>query len=242
MTRSIKAHIIPLLMLTVPTGLVMHQPDLGTALLLLGSGGALIFLAGISWKWVLGAMAAAAAAIPAAFMFVLHEYQRERILTFLDPDRDPLGASYHVTQSKIAIGNGGLTGQGFMQGSQAQLDFLPENHTDFIFSNIAEEFGLIGALFVLTLYVVAMGYAVGIARGARTVFGQMVAAGMATVLFLYVSINALMIMGLAPVVGVPMPLLSFGGTAMLTIMVGFGLVLNVQVHRDQPIGAKAIGF
>jgi rod shape determining protein RodA len=180
--------------------------------------------------------------VPLAFFFILHDYQRERVLTFLTPDRDPLGAGYHVTQSKIAIGNGGLFGQGFMQGSQAQLDFLPEKHTDFIFTNIAEEFGLIGALFVLSLYVVAMIYAIGIARNARTTFGKLVSAGMAATLFLYVVINALMIMGLAPVVGVPMPLLSFGGTAMLTIMVGFGLVMNVKVHRDQPIGAKALGY
>lgn len=241
-TSSIKGHLIPFAMLALPAALVMHQPDLGTALLIVGAALVIIFLAGLAWKWVAMGAALAVTMVPLAFFFVLHDYQRDRVLTFLTPDRDPLGAGYHVTQSKIAIGNGGFFGQGFMQGSQAQLDFLPEKHTDFIFTNIAEEFGLVGALFVLSLYLVAIIYAVGIARGARTTFGKLVAAGMAATLFLYVAINALMIMGLAPVVGVPMPLLSFGGTAMLTIMVGYGLVLNVQVHRDQPIGAKALGY
>ena len=241
-TTSIRGHIIPILMLALPAGLIMHQPDLGTALLVVGAAVVIIFLAGLAWKWVIAGGLAAATMVPLAFFFILHDYQRERVLTFLTPDRDPLGAGYHVTQSKIAIGNGGFFGQGFMQGSEAQLDFLPEKHTDFIFTNIAEEFGLIGALFVLSLYVVAIIYAIGIARNARTTFGKLVSAGMAATLFLYVVINALMIMGLAPVVGVPMPLLSFGGTAMLTIMVGYGLVLNVKVHRDQPIGAKALGY
>ena len=224
--------LVPLLMIVVPVALVMKQPDLGTALLLAGSGFGVMFLAGIRWRSIVAAAIVAAGGAVYAYEFKLHDYQRDRIATFLDPGADPLGAGYHVAQSKIAIGSAGVFGQGYQKGSQSQLDFLPEKHTDFIFTMITEEFGLVGALGVLAMFAGVLGVTMMIAMRARTVFGQLAVGGVAVTLALYVFINTAMVTGLVPVVGIPLPLLSFGGTAMLTIMVGMALVLCVHVHRD----------
>jgi rod shape determining protein RodA len=216
----------------------MKQPDLGTSLLLAGAGFGLMFLAGIRWRYiVIGALIAGAAGFW-AYEFKLQDYQRDRIATFLDPEADPLGAGYHVAQSKIAIGSAGVLGQGYQKGSQSQLDFLPEKHTDFIFTMITEEFGLAGAFAVLGLYAALLTMTMMVAVRARTMFGRIAAGGVAITLALYVFINTAMVIGLVPVVGIPLPLLSFGGTAMLTIMMGMALVLSVHVHRDYSPGSR----
>ncbi|MEJ0022009.1 MAG: rod shape-determining protein RodA [Alphaproteobacteria bacterium] len=235
---SALALVPPLLMIAVPTALVMKQPDLGTSLLLAGAGFGLMFLAGIRWRYiVIGALIAGAAGFW-AYEFKLQDYQRDRIATFLDPEADPLGAGYHVAQSKIAIGSAGVLGQGYQKGSQSQLDFLPEKHTDFIFTMITEEFGLAGAFGVLGLYAALLTMTMMVAVRARTMFGRIAAGGVAITLALYVFINTAMVIGLVPVVGIPLPLLSFGGTAMLTIMMGMALVLSVHVHRDYSPGSR----
>ena len=224
----------PLMMIAIPVALVVRQPDLGTAILLLAGGGALVFLAGINWWYIISGTAAAIAAIPIGWQF-LQDYQRNRVLTFLDPERDPLGAGYHILQSKIALGSGGVFGQGFLQGTQSHLNFLPEKQTDFIFTMLAEEFGLVGALGLLGLYVAVLGIGVATAIRCRSQFGRLMAMGVCVTLFLYVFINAAMVMGLVPVVGVPMPLVSYGGTSMMTIMFGFGLLMSVHIHRDTEV-------
>ena len=227
--------VVPVVLIAMPTLLVAHQPDLGTAVLLASSGGAVMVLAGLSLR-VVGALAALlAASIPPFVMFVLHDYQRSRILTFLNPEADPSGSGYHILQSKIALGSGGLLGKGYGLGSQSQLNFLPEKHTDFIFATLAEEFGFIGCISVLLLFAAAITIALRIASVSHSHFGRLGAAGVTATFALYVMINGAMVMGLAPVVGVPMPLLSYGGTVMLTVMVGFGLVQSVRVHRYSEI-------
>lgn len=223
----------PLLMIGAPVALVMKQPDLGTALMILFAGVGIMFLAGLRWRYIVPAAAAAIGGAVAAYFFVLHDYQRDRIDTFLNPAADPLGAGYHVSQSKIAIGSAGLFGKGYLQGSQSQGDFLPEKHTDFIFTMIGEEFGLLGAVAVLGLYFMLFGLTMAVAMRARTMFGRLAAAGIAVTLGLYVIINTSMVIGLMPVVGIPLPLISFGGTAMLTLMAGYALVLSIDLHRDQ---------
>lgn len=227
----------PLLLVAAPTALVLRQPDLGTALILIITGAALLFVAGVRvWKFVaLGAAGLLAA--PIAWN-MLHDYQRRRVLTFLDPENDPLGAGYHIIQSKIAFGSGGLVGRGFMQGTQGHLSFLPEMQTDFIFTMLAEEFGLIGGLGLLGLYTVMLIYGFAISLRARSHFGRLLGMGVTITFFLYVFINMAMVMGLIPVVGVPLPLISYGGTAMLTLLFGFGLLMGVWVHRDQTIGRR----
>ena len=227
--------VVPVALIGLPTLLVAHQPDLGTAVLLAATGLSVMVLAGLSLR-VVGALALSAlAAIPPMFMFVLHDYQRNRILTFLNPEADPSGTGYHIMQSKIALGSGGLLGKGFGLGSQSQLDFLPEKHTDFIFATLAEEFGFVGCVSVLALYLAAITIALRIASGSHSHFGRLGAAGVTATFALYVLINGAMVMGLAPVVGVPMAMLSFGGTVMLTVMIGFGLVQAVRVHRYSEI-------
>lgn len=228
-----------LVLIAAPVGLVMHQPDLGTATLIALAGFAVMFLAGLRWRYIVPAMVAAAVGAVAAYQFVLHDYQRDRINVFLGLESDPLGEGYHVLQSKIAIGAAGLFGQGWMQGSQSQLDFLPEKHTDFIFTMIVEEFGLIGGLFVLGLFGMLMGLAISVSMRARTIFGKLAAAGVAATLACYVLINTGMVMGLVPVVGIPLPLISYGGTAMVTLMAGFAIVLSIDLHRDQA-GARGL--
>ncbi|TNE39831.1 MAG: rod shape-determining protein RodA [Alphaproteobacteria bacterium] len=220
------------LMILLPVALIFRQPDLGTALLLLMGGAALLFLAGLSWRIVAVASVLGGVAAGFAWRFLLQDYQKQRVLTALNPDSDPLGAGYHIAQSKIAIGAGGLFGKGFGNGSQSQLNFLPEKHTDFIFTMLAEEWGLIGALTLLVLYLLILFRGLSIAMSSRHHFGRMVSMGVMFTFFLYVAINTAMVMGLIPVVGVPLPLVSYGGTVMMTIMIGMGLVMSVHIHRD----------
>ncbi|MBX7249150.1 MAG: rod shape-determining protein RodA [Caulobacteraceae bacterium] len=223
--------IIPLAMIGMPTLLVAHQPDLGTAMLLALTGLAVMFMAGLSWRIILTGLTAAAVAIPPFVMFVLHDYQRQRVLTFLEPEKDPSGSGYHIMQSLIAMGSGGLLGKGYGLGTQSQLNFLPEKQTDFIFATVAEEFGFIGCVTVLIVFGLIIATCLRIASLSHSHFGRLAAAGVTATFALYVLINGAMVMGLAPVVGVPMPLLSYGGTVMITVMIGFGLVQSVRVHR-----------
>jgi rod shape determining protein RodA len=223
--------LIPVVLIGMPVLLVAHQPDLGTAVLISATGLAIMVLAGLSLRVVGAGIVAAVCAIPPFVLFVLHDYQRKRILTFLDPESDPSGSGYHILQSKIALGSGGLMGRGFGLGSQSQLNFLPEKQTDFIFATLAEEFGFIGCFSMLFLYAAVIFMALRIASISHSHFGRLAAAGVTATFALYVLINGAMVMGLAPVVGVPMPLLSYGGTVMLTVMIGFGLVLAVRVQR-----------
>jgi len=227
--------VLPLILVAAPSALVLRQPDLGTALMLIMAAGAMFFAAGVRlWKFAAIGLTAVLA-LPIAWRF-MHGYQRQRVLTFLDPESDALGAGYHIIQSKIALGSGGLFGRGFMQGSQSHLNFLPEKQTDFIFTMLAEEFGLVGGLTLLGLYVLILIYGFAIAFSARNQFGQLVALGVTSTFFLYVFINIAMVMGLIPVVGVPLPLISYGGTAMMTLLFGFGLVMSVHVHREVTVG------
>jgi rod shape determining protein RodA len=215
-------------------GLVFIQPDLGTAMMLGMTGVALMFLAGLSWRiGFLGAIAGVAGIYGAYRFEILKPYQIERILTFLDPDRDPLGQGYHLLQSKMALGSAGFAGKGYMMGSQAQLKFLPEMQTDFIFTMFGEEFGYIGCFALIALYLAVIFTSVNIALRARTHFARLTAMGVVVAFSLYLVINTGMVMGLAPVVGVPLPLVSYGGTVMITIMAGFGLVMSAHMSRDQ---------
>ena len=223
--------VLPALMIGLPAALVLKQPDLGTAVTLLLGGAVLYFIAGVRLRYFALTAAVAAAALPGVWHF-LRDYQKNRIYTFLDPDSDPLGAGYHILQSKIALGSGGLFGKGFMQGSQSHLSFLPEKQTDFIFTTLAEEFGLVGGIGLLALYSMIIVYGFAMAFRSRNHFGRLLGLGIVTNFFLSVFINIAMVMGLIPVVGVPLPLISYGGTAMLAVMLGFGLLLNVGVHRD----------
>jgi rod shape determining protein RodA len=230
----------PLLMIGVPVVLALDQPDLGTAALFGIVGCGLLFLAGVSWLYFLGGIAAVIAVLPHVWE-KLHDYQKERILTFIDPERDPSGSGYHILQSKIAIGSGGFAGKGFMQGTQTQLNFLPEKHTDFIFTMFSEEMGFVGAAILLALYLIALGFITYMALRCRSTFPRLVAAGMGLCLFAYVFINVAMVTGLVPVVGVPLPLVSYGGTSMLTMMVGLGFVLNAHVNRIVLIRREELG-
>ncbi len=231
------AFIPPILMIAAPTALVLRQPDLGTAMMLAAGGVVLMFLAGVRiWIFVAGGLAALAS-IPVAWQF-LREYQKQRVLTFIDPETDPLGAGYHILQSKIALGSGGMFGKGFLLGTQSHLNFLPEKQTDFIFTMLAEEFGMIGGLGLLGLYALLLLYGIVIAMRSRSHFGRLLAMGVTVTFFLYVFINIAMVMGIVPVVGVPLPLISYGGTAMLTLMMGFGLLMCVFVHRDVAFGRR----
>jgi rod shape determining protein RodA len=221
----------PALMVLIPGALVLKQPDLGTAIMLLLTGAVLFFIAGVRLRVFSLIAAAVAAAVPAGWHF-LRDYQKNRIYTFLDPESDPLGAGYHILQSKIALGSGGVFGKGFLNGSQSHLSFLPEKQTDFIFTTLAEEFGFVGGLGLLALYTLIIVYGFMIALRCRNHFGRLLGLGIVTNFSLYVFINTAMVMGLIPVVGVPLPLISYGGTAMLAVMLGFGLLMNVGVHRE----------
>lgn len=227
--------LIPAAMIGAPVLLVAHQPDLGTAMLIAMTGIAIVVLAGLDWRVIGGGIAAALIAIPPFVIFVLHDYQRQRVMTFLDPESDPSGSGYHILQSMIALGSGGVLGKGYGLGSQSQLNFLPEKQTDFIFATLAEEFGFVGCVSVLVLYAAVIFMALRTAYISHSHFGRLAAAGLTATFTLYVLINGAMVMGLAPVVGVPMPLLSYGGTVMLTVMIGFGLVMSVRVHRYSEI-------
>lgn len=230
----------PLLMVFIPVGLVLLQPNLGTATLLVLGSGAIFFVAGVKlWKFVV-VSAAGLAALPIGWQF-LHDYQKRRVLTFLDPHADPLGAGYNILQSEIALGSGGLFGKGFGHGTQGQLLFLPEKHTDFIFVVLAEELGMMGALALLLLYVLVLVYGYAIGLSSRNQFGRLVALGVTTAFFLYLFVNVAMVSGLIPVVGIPLPLVSYGGTAMMTLLIGCGLLLSVSIHREIRIPRRGIG-
>lgn len=228
-------HIIPALLLVfVPVALILKQPDMGTALILLFVGSTMFFMAGVQiWKFILVGIAGIAA-FPIIWTH-MHDYQRDRLVTFLDPEKDPLGNGYNLLQSKIAIGSGGFSGKGFLNGSQSQLSFLPEKQTDFIFTMFTEEFGFIGGVTIIVLYAIAIGMGVLIATNSRSHFGRMLAIGIISVFFFHVFINIAMVMGLMPIVGVPLPLLSYGGTAMTTVLLGFALILNVHLNKGEKI-------
>ena len=228
-----------LLLILVPAGLVLMQPNLGTATILIVGGCGLIFLAGLSWKIIVPVIAIGLAIIPLGWEFALKDYQKERVQTFLDPDSDPLGAGYNITQSKIALGSGGVFGKGFGQGTQSRLNFLPEKQTDFIFTVLGEEFGLFGLMILMGLYLALLMQGVSIAMETRSQFGRLVAMGVCLNFLLYILINTSMSMGLIPVVGIPLPLVSYGGTALMTVLIGFGLMLSVQVHRGVDIPRNA---
>ncbi len=234
--------LIPLVMIAMPAFLVLKQPNLGTTIILVADGISLLFLAGLSWWWIAPAVGAIATAIPLAWRFFLHDYQKQRVMTFLNPESDALGAGWNITQAKIAIGSGGLSGKGYLQGSQSRLNFLPEKHSDFIVTNYAEEFGFVGSIALLLLFAVVIGYGVQIAMSARSQFGRLVAMGLTLNFFFYILINGAMVMGLIPVVGIPMPLLSYGGTAMLSVMFGFGILMSIHVHRQVEIPRHSGGI
>ncbi len=231
--------IIPLLIIMVPTYLVLQQPDLGTSLLLLMGGAVVIFMAGVHWAYFAAVFAMGIGLITAVFQSretgwqLLKDYQYRRIDTFLDPASDPLGAGYHITQSKIALGSGGWTGRGFMQGTQSRLNFLPEKHTDFIFTTLAEEFGFVGAFSLLLLYALLIIFCIFAAISNKDRFSSLMIMGIAGTFFLFFAVNMSMVMGMAPVVGVPLPLVSYGGSAMLVLMVAFGMVQSAHVHRPR---------
>jgi rod shape determining protein RodA len=233
---------IPLLMIALPAGLVAIQPNLGTTIILVADGISLLFLAGLSWWWIAPTMAVGAAAVPLAWRFVLHDYQKARVMTFLNPESDALGAGWNITQAKIAIGSGGVAGKGFLEGTQSRLNFLPEKQTDFIVTNYAEEFGFVGCIALFLLFAVVIGYGVQIAMSARSQFARLLAVGITLNFFFYIMINAAMVMGLIPVVGIPMPLISYGGTALISVLVGFGLLMSVHVHRQVEIPRHSAGI
>ncbi len=233
--ETIRGIIPPLLLVLFPAFLVLTQPDLGTAMMLLMTAGAMFFVVGVQlWKFgviILGAIVMA----PVAWHF-LREYQQNRVLTFLDPERDPLGAGYHIIQSKIALGSGGVFGKGFLKGTQSHLNFLPEKHTDFIFTMLSEEFGMVGAVFVILLNMLIIAYSFAFALRSTSYFGKLLAIGLATNFFLYVCINTAMVLGLLPVVGIPLPLISYGGTVILSVMASFGIILCVHINRNVNLG------
>ena len=222
--------IIAALLLIVPVALIMKQPDLGTALLISASGFFVLFLAGLSWKFLIGGAVAIGAAMP-IFWSMLHDYQRKRIEILIDPTQDPLGAGYHTIQATIALGSGGLTGKGWLNGTQAQLDFLPERTTDFIFAVFGEEFGLIGNLMLLTLFTLIIIRGLVIASQAKSTFSRLLAGSITLTFFTYAFVNIGMVSGVLPVVGVPLPLISYGGTSMVTLLVGFGILMSIQTHK-----------
>lgn len=228
------------LLVGVPVALVLLQPDLGTALSITFGGAVVMFLAGLPLKWFIGAGGAAAVIAPLAFFFGLHEYQQQRVFTFLDPESDPLGDGYHITQSKIAIGSGGFSGKGFGEGTQSHLSYLPEPHTDFVFATMAEEWGFLGGLFVLFAFAMVLSWGLSVARRSHDRFAKLLAGGMTATIFFYVAINLMMVMGLAPVVGIPLPFLSHGGSSMMTNMICVGTLMMVNVwNRRAPRGGLA---
>lgn len=231
-----RALLIPGAIIAVPMGLVLMQPDLGTALAIAFGGGVILFLAGLPSRYFIMGGAAAAVVAPLAYFFGLQDYQRRRVTTFMDPESDPLGAGYHITQSKIAIGSGGLWGKGFGHGSQSHLDYLPEPHTDFVFATMAEEWGLFGGLVVLLIFGIILRWGLSVARQANDRFSRLLAAGMTATIFFYVAINMMMVMGLAPVVGIPLPFMSHGGSSMMTNMICIGTLMMIDRWNRQSGG------
>ncbi len=225
--RSFNALWPALIMISLPFGLVLIQPDLGTATMIAAGGIIIVFLAGVPMRLFVGAGAAFAALLPIAFA-MMHDYQRKRVLIFLDPESDPLGAGYHITQSKIAIGSGGIFGKGFLNGTQSHLDYLPERQTDFVFATMAEEWGLIGGVAIILGFILLTRWGMRVSARAPSRFGRLAAAGLISTIFFYVAINLMMVMGLAPVVGIPLPLVSHGGTAMVTVMLCVGVLMSIE--------------
>ena len=219
------------ILMLIPTLLIAKQPDLGTSLLIASSGIFVIFLAGMSWKLIMICLGLASAFAPVLWMFLMKPYQKQRVLTFLDPEKDPLGSGYHIIQSKIAIGSGGIEGKGWLQGTQSQLEFLPERHTDFIFAVFSEEFGLIGVSILLLVYLAIVMRGLWIAVNAQQAFTKLLAGSLTLTFFVYVFVNIGMVSGLLPVVGVPLPLVSYGGTSMVTLMAGFGILMAISTNR-----------
>ena len=228
---KISTIIIAFILVLIPTLLIAKQPDLGTSLLIASSGVFVIFLAGASWKLISVCVGLASAFAPILWIFLMKEYQKQRVLTFLDPEKDPLGSGYHIIQSKIAIGSGGLHGKGWLQGTQSQLEFLPERHTDFIFAVFSEEFGLVGVALLLLVYLAIVMRGLWISVNAQQAFTKLLAGSLTLTFFVYVFVNIGMVSGLLPVVGVPLPLVSYGGTSMVTLMAGFGMLMAISTHR-----------
>ncbi|MCT8574006.1 rod shape-determining protein RodA [Glaesserella parasuis] len=224
---------IALAIIIAPTLLVAIQPDLGTSILVCAAGLFVLFLAGLSWKLIGAGIVFLAGFIPIMWFYLMHDYQKTRVMTLIDPDKDPLGTGYHIIQSKIAIGSGGIEGKGWMEGTQSQLDFLPEPHTDFIFAVLSEEFGLIGVLVLLAIYLFIIARGLMIGAKSASAFGRILSGGTALLLFVYVFVNIGMVSGILPVVGVPLPLFSYGGTSYVTLMAAFGLMMSSYVHRER---------
>ena len=224
------------LLIMLPAALVMKQPDLGTALMITIGGVTVMFLAGVPLRLFIAGALALGAAIPLAINFVLHDYQKNRILVFLDPESDPLGTGYHISQSKIAIGSGGIWGKGFLQGTQSHLDYLPEGHTDFVFATMAEEWGLVGGCLLILAFLLVIRWGIEVGQRAQTRFGRLTAAGLSTTIFFYVAINLMMVMGLAPVVGIPLPLVSFGSSAQMTVLLCLGILMSIDRQNRKTVG------
>ncbi len=223
--------LVACILIAIPVWMIARQPDLGTSLLVASAGVFVLFLAGISWRLILGLIGLVAAAAPILW-YNLHDYQRQRVMTFFDPEQDPLGAGYHIIQSKIAIGSGGLYGKGWFNGTQSQLDFLPERHTDFIFAVLSEEFGLTGVLIMLSVYLFIILRGLYIANNAQNTYSRLLAGSLTLVFFVYLFVNTGMVTGLLPVVGVPLPLISYGGTSLVTLMAGFGILMSIHTNRN----------
>lgn len=220
-------------LIAMPAALVMLQPDLGTALMITGGGIIIMFLAGVPLRLFIGGALGLALFIPIAVNYILHDYQRNRVLIFMNPEADPLGTGYHISQSKIAIGSGGLFGKGYLQGTQSHLDYLPEGHTDFVFATMAEEWGLLGGVLLILAFMLLIRWGMNVAARSPSRFGRLAAAGLATTIFFYVAINLLMVMGFAPVVGIPLPLVSFGGSAQMTVLICVGVLMSID-RASQP--------
>lgn len=223
--------VISLAMIGIPFVLIVKQPDLGTSLLILASGAFVVFMAGLQWRWIIGAAAAVVPIAVGMWYFVMHDYQKRRVLTFLNPESDPLGSGWNIIQSKAAIGSGGVLGKGWLLGTQSHLDFLPESHTDFIIAVLAEEFGLVGVCLLLLLYLLLLARGLVITAQAQTLFGKLLAGALTMTFFVYVFVNIGMVSGLLPVVGVPLPFISYGGTHLVTLLSGFGILMAIHTHR-----------
>lgn len=227
----LKHIVVALALSVVPFGMILVQPDLGTSLLIIVSGGFVLFMGGLQWRWILSAVAAVVPLAIGMWFFVMRDYQKQRVLTFLDPESDPLGSGWNIIQSKAAIGSGGVYGKGWLQGTQSHLDFLPESHTDFIIAVLGEEFGLVGICLLLFLYLLLVARGMAITYKAQSLFGKLMAGTITLTFFVYVFINIGMVSGLLPVVGVPLPFISYGGTSIVSLLAGFGVMMSIHTHR-----------
>ncbi len=227
----LKHIVVSLALIGVPVSLILIQPDLGTSLLVVTSGAFVLFMAGLQWRWIIGAVAALVPVAVGMWFFVMHQYQKQRVLTFLSPETDPLGSGWNIIQSKAAIGSGGVLGKGWLLGTQSHLDFLPESHTDFIIAVLAEEFGLVGVCILLFVYLLLISRGLVITVQAQTLFGKLLAGSITMTFFVYVFVNIGMVSGLLPVVGVPLPFISYGGTSLITLLSGFGVLMSIHTHR-----------